>query len=210
MSKYIEFYQTPISVLDLRFLKIDASNDPITGDLTINANLLFDGTRKIIGGTTTTSDFTLQTTSGVGVTGADMHFLVGNNGGTEAMTILNNGNVGVGTASPAYKLDVTDSVAGGQVVIRARNTSTSGGNTTGSIFIANSSYYGQLFKAGTGYTSYKTVSANDTGFYNQGAGNISILNDVGDIRFTSNGATSVHMIVASSGNVGIGSICPPP
>ena len=208
MSKYIEFYQTPISVLDLRFLKIDASNDPITGDLTINANLLFDGTRKIIGGTTTTSDFTLQTTSGVGATGADMHFLVGNNGGTEAMTILNNGNVGVGTASPAYKLDVTDSVAGGQVVIRARNTSTSGGNTTGSIFIANSSYYGQLFKAGTGYTSYKTVSANDTGFYNQGAGNISILNDVGDIRFTSNGATSVHMIVASSGNVGIGTIAP--
>src|SRR3990172_784792 len=106
MSKYIEFYQTPISVLDLRFLKIDASNDPITGDLTINANLLFDGTRKIIGGTTTTSDFTLQTTSGVGVTGADMHFLVGNNGGTEAMTILNNGNVGIGTIAPTSKLSV--------------------------------------------------------------------------------------------------------
>src|SRR3990172_8653668 len=107
MSKYIEFYQTPISVLDLRFLKIDASNDPITGDLTINANLLFDGTRKIIGGTTTTSDFTLQTTSGVGVTGADMHFLVGNNGATEAMTILNNGNVGIGTTNPVQLLQIS-------------------------------------------------------------------------------------------------------
>src|SRR3990167_3093808 len=106
MSKYIEFYQTPISVLDLRFLKIDASNDPITGDLTINANLLFDGTRKIIGGTTTTSDFTLKTTSGVGVAGADMHFLVGNNGATEAMTILNSGFVGIGTTGPAYNLEI--------------------------------------------------------------------------------------------------------
>ena len=37
----------------------------------------------IIGGTATTSDLSLKTTSGVGATGADMHFLVGNNGATE-------------------------------------------------------------------------------------------------------------------------------
>ena len=53
----------------------------------------------ILGGTGTTSDLTLQTTSGVGATGADMHFLVGNNGATEAMTILNSGFVGIGTTS---------------------------------------------------------------------------------------------------------------
>lgn len=56
---------------------------------------------KLIGNTTTTGDLTLQTTSGVGTTGADMHFLVGNNGATEAMTILNSGNVGIGTTAPA-------------------------------------------------------------------------------------------------------------
>ena len=50
----------------------------------------------IIGGSGTTSDLYLKTTSGVGASGADMHFLVGNNGATEAMTILNSGNIYVG------------------------------------------------------------------------------------------------------------------
>lgn len=54
----------------------------------------------VIGGTSTTSDLFLQTTSGVGVAGADMHFSVGNNGATEAMTILNSGLVGIGTTAP--------------------------------------------------------------------------------------------------------------
>ena len=54
----------------------------------------------IVGGTGTTSDLNLKTTSGVGASGADMHFLVGNNGATEAMTILNNGAVGVNTTTP--------------------------------------------------------------------------------------------------------------
>jgi hypothetical protein len=63
-------------------------------------------TPLIVGGTTTTSPLTFKTTSGVGTTGADMHFLVGNNGATEAMTILNNGNVGIGIASPATSLHV--------------------------------------------------------------------------------------------------------
>src|SRR3989338_4202773 len=61
----------------------------------------------VIGGTATTSDLTLQTTSGVGTTGADMHFLTGSNGATEAMTILNSGNVGIGTTAPGAKLDVS-------------------------------------------------------------------------------------------------------
>lgn len=68
-------------------------------------------TPYVIGGTGTTSDLSLQTTSGVGATGADMHFLVGNNGGTEAMTILNDGKVGIGTSSPGNNLDVKGSGA---------------------------------------------------------------------------------------------------
>ncbi len=61
---------------------------------------------KITGGTGTGADLTFQTTSGVGTTGADIHFLVGNNGSTEAMTILNNGNVGIGTNNPQRGLHV--------------------------------------------------------------------------------------------------------
>ena len=45
-------------------------------------------TPLLIGGTATTADLTLQTTTGVGTTGADMHFLVGNNGATEALLSL--------------------------------------------------------------------------------------------------------------------------
>jgi hypothetical protein len=52
----------------------------------------------IVGGTGTTQTLTYKTTTGVGATGADHIFLVGNNGATEAMRILNNGNVSIGTS----------------------------------------------------------------------------------------------------------------
>ncbi len=69
----------------------------------------------VIGGTATTSDLNLQTTSGVGTTGADMHFLVGSNGATEAMTILNSGSVGIGTTAPAALLDLTSPATSGGI-----------------------------------------------------------------------------------------------
>ena len=62
------------------------------------------------GGTTTTSPIIYRTTSGVGTTGADHIFQVGNNGATEAMRILNNGNVGIGTAAPGSTLDVAGAI----------------------------------------------------------------------------------------------------
>lgn len=65
------------------------------------------GGQTAIGGTGTTDGITIQTTSGVGAAGADIHFLVGNNGATEAMTILNNGNVGIGTDAPDKELHVS-------------------------------------------------------------------------------------------------------
>jgi len=76
-----------------------------------SANLSLTGIPSITGGSSTTQSLTLKTTSGVGTTGADMHFLVGNNGGTEAMTILNSGNIGIGTTAPSSKLDIAQSSA---------------------------------------------------------------------------------------------------
>ncbi|MBI4600179.1 tail fiber domain-containing protein [Candidatus Uhrbacteria bacterium] len=58
------------------------------------------GGQTLIGGTATTDDLILKTTSGAAISGADMIFQTGNNGGTEAMRILYTGNVGIGTASP--------------------------------------------------------------------------------------------------------------
>lgn len=67
-----------------------------------------------IGGTSTTSTITYKTTTGVGATGADHIFQVGNNGATEALRILNDGAVGIGTASPnaSALLDLTSTTKG--------------------------------------------------------------------------------------------------
>lgn len=64
----------------------------------------------LVGGTGTTADLNLKTTTGVGATGADIHFLVGNNGATEAMTILNNGRVGISTNAPAQPLHIAGNI----------------------------------------------------------------------------------------------------
>lgn len=64
------------------------------------------GGQTATGGTGTTDDLIFKTTSGVGATGAEMQFNVGNNGATRVMTILNNGNVGVGITNPLVKFDV--------------------------------------------------------------------------------------------------------
>ena len=96
-AEYIVYYIPP-TYIDTGFA-VTTDGKVVTDELT---------SPLIIGGTTTTSDLFLKTTSGVGTTGADMHFLVGNNGATEAMTILNSGNVGIGTTAPASKLAVED------------------------------------------------------------------------------------------------------
>ena len=63
-------------------------------------------TPLIIGGADTVSTLTYKTTTGVGKTGARHIFVVGTNGGTEAMTILNNGFVGIGIPNPTSSFEV--------------------------------------------------------------------------------------------------------
>gem|GEM_PF-2301679 len=62
--------------------------------------------QTLIGSIDTDTGLVLQSTSGVGTTGADIKFKVGNNGDLEAMTILNSGLVGIGTTNPTSKLHV--------------------------------------------------------------------------------------------------------
>ena len=118
------FNYPPIKKLTAGSIAFADNNGAITED---NANLFWDKTNNrlgigtalpltaldvngtitspaLLGGTSTTQDLTLQTTSGVGATGADMHFLVGNNGATEAMTILNSGFVGINKTNPTSYL----------------------------------------------------------------------------------------------------------
>ncbi|ETB63582.1 TPA: hypothetical protein DIC38_02640 [Candidatus Nomurabacteria bacterium] len=106
------------SITSSSLLISNISDEVGTGYLVFNDSPSFTTkitTPLILGGTSTTQDLSFQTTSGIGATGADMHFKVGNNGATEAMTILNNGYVGIGTTGPSDKL----SVIGGNIAIDA-------------------------------------------------------------------------------------------
>ena len=87
--------------------KLALSNATGTGSEVLSDSPTFTAkitTPKIVGGSGTTQTLTYQTTTGVGATGADHIFLVGNNGATEAMRLLNSGVVNVPgtTASTTY------------------------------------------------------------------------------------------------------------
>ncbi|MFA5936290.1 MAG: tail fiber domain-containing protein [Candidatus Paceibacterota bacterium] len=74
------------------------ANDLITGKT---------GGQTIIGGTAVGDYLIYKSTTGTGTTTGIAHqFIGGTDGGTVAMTILNNGNVGVGTTSPQEELEI--------------------------------------------------------------------------------------------------------
>ena len=73
---------------------------------------------SVTGGSGVASTLSLRSTTGVGAAGADIVFQVGNNGATEAMRILNNGNVGIGR-SPLTDVDIMR--AGGPVLRLTRD-----------------------------------------------------------------------------------------
>ena len=118
-------------------------------------------TPLLIGGTTTTSPLTYKTTTGVGTTGADHIFKVGNNGATEALRILNSGLVGIGQAAPLYTLEVVSSAAqirfgtttsddGGWLYATTGNTSglTGGAAHNGTNWIAKNATASIIFQTG--------------------------------------------------------------
>jgi hypothetical protein len=103
----------------------------------------------VIGGTTATSPLTLRSTSGVGAGGADIIFQTGNNGATEAIRILNSGNVGIGTASPAsllsvgslsqFQVNASGAIAAATGVTSSGTITFSGLNTDKGLLYANGS-----------------------------------------------------------------------
>lgn len=65
------------------------------------------GGQTLIGGTAATDALTLQGTSGDGTgTAKAVRVAVGNNGGTEAVTVRNDGNVGIGNTNPSADFTV--------------------------------------------------------------------------------------------------------
>jgi len=117
----------------------------------------------IIGGSSTTQSLIYKTTTGVGAAGADHIFQVGNNGATEAMIILNSGNVGVGSATPSYQLDVLGT---GNFPFRSRGTL--GG---GMIIGAWNATYGGLWSANVSPSTSNFMFIADGNVTDFGAGN---------------------------------------
>ena len=71
------------------------------------------GGQTLIGGTGASDILKLQGTSGNGsLTSPSVQILVGNNGATIGLTVLNNGNIGIGTTTPGAALDVQKPASG--------------------------------------------------------------------------------------------------
>ncbi|NTW30673.1 MAG: hypothetical protein HGA33_05315, partial [Candidatus Moranbacteria bacterium] len=163
-----------------------------------------------VGGTGVTDVLKLQGTSGNGTsTSPAIQMLVGNNGGTTALTVLNNGKVGIGTTSPDAKLDVYSATTGIQTFLKFASSQTSFTFEDGA-----SSGGAPAIRAKGLVNSYSTYligdGVNDTGSnplfrisarINNGTVSTRPLFDianVGDPKFT----------VSASGNVGIGTASP--
>jgi len=76
-------------------------------------------TPLIIGGTAVGSKITYKSTTGAGTAAGIAHqFIGGTDGATVAATILNTGNVGIGTTAPGAKLDVN----GGEIRVKSQSS----------------------------------------------------------------------------------------
>lgn len=112
------------------------------------------------------------------------------------------GNVGIGTTNPSYRLDV-DAVSATSVArfYNSSNTATqveigdSGNSQYSDLILVSNSGTAEIFKAGTGYSSYGGALA------------LNIYNSNGAIAFHPNGIANA-MFINTSGNVGIGTTAP--
>lgn len=160
-------YLTTISGLNISLLSNDSgyitsaalsSYIPYTGaSSNVDLGTYTIKTPTIIGGSTTTSSLTHQTTTGVGTTGADHIFVVGNNGATEAMRILNSGLIGINNSSPTYQLDISP-VLGSELAPAL--TGSSGTNWTLSVTTGYTQpFAGTIDKTGDGTGTITTTAA---------------------------------------------------
>jgi hypothetical protein len=142
---------------------------------------------------------------------------------SERMVLTETGNLGIGTTSPAYKLDVNGSASFADNVIITKNqnaltrlivsnTTSNSSSYVETAFVNDaSSGTGAVGRYGATTTTYKIVTANNQYLYNgPTAGDIAILNDFasGSIKMSTGGNSNVQFIISSSGNVGIGTTSP--
>ena len=141
---------------------------------------------------------------GSGATSATTALTVQNSSSTNLFTVRNDGVVNLGTTLPTTV--ATQNIFGTStfVGVSIKNNSTASGSTQACIVLESStSSIASLFKTGSNYTTYKIITANDLGFYNSSAGDISILNDfaTGRIKFAAGGSSTAHVTIKTGGQV---------
>jgi hypothetical protein len=157
----------------------------------------------LIGGTTPTSSLSLQSTSGVGTTDF-INFLVGNDGATEAMRVIDNGYVGIGTTTPNDQLEIQSAALGGSAgnvsPILRLTTSTSNADII-DIFKSRDSNGGDWTSASTYIREY--VDGTPMGYiqFNPPAAK-------GGIQFGSWMYGGAAILITSNGTVGVQTTTP--
>lgn len=148
----------------------------------------------ITGGTATTSDLNLKTTSGVGITGADMHFLVGNNGATEAATILNSGKIGLNTLAPLDNL----SIVGDGSTIEATFLSAGGYPPQLGIYSSSANNTGLLIRRTTTDVEINMLAEATSGFVGTSTNHPFNLRSNNTVRLTCAAAGAIGMAGATT------------
>ena len=183
---------------------VDTSPTIITPVITTSATVPL-----IIGGTSATSSRTYKTTTGVGAAGADHIFQVGNNGATEAMRILNSGDVSIGTGVTTGAQLVVKRA--GALNLMVANTSAAAIGNISEIILNPSSTYSKIEaprifayeleatgsnKAELRFDTYEGYGVRGTRMTIDGTGNVSIgtttssaqFHTTGTVRFQNFGA----------------------
>jgi hypothetical protein len=156
----------------------------VTAAKTFNTGTLISP--DITGGTAVGSKITYKSTTGIGTpTGIAHQWTGGTNGATVIATMLNNGNVGIGTTSPMYKLDLGDTSLDGNTLRFGVGTR----NSTGAQYPAKIDLYVYDANPVNQYLRFYVPNANPNGA-------------------TEADRQTLGMVINGNGNVGIGTTNP--
>jgi hypothetical protein len=164
--------------------------------VTVTSPAIFPAGTAAAPSITTTGD----TNTGIFFPAADT--IAFSEGGVEAMRIDSDGDVGIGTVSPAAKLDVQNN---GDIVVRSYST-----NASNQAFVQALNSAGTfigLLQYGASKTTYGALGAGKGAVYSTDSVTIMADTSTGIINFATGGNTE-RARIDSSGNVGIGTISP--